>query len=59
MKMYFTEQANQCVTLTSETGEYLWQFTSMADAVKTCREFQCLNEQALIESNEPIYLQQA
>lgn len=59
MKMYFKEQADNAVTLTSETGEDLWQFTNMADAIKTCREFHCLNEQIYIESNEPTYLKQA
>jgi len=59
MKMYFKEHLDKAVTLTSESGEDLWRFTSMADAIKTCREFQCLNEQVLVESNEPNYLQQA
>ena len=59
MKMYFKEQADMGVTLISETGENLWQFTSMADAIKTCREFHCLNGYTLSESNDPTYLQQA
>jgi hypothetical protein len=59
MKMYFKEDANMSVTLTSETGEDLWQFTSMADAIKTCREFYCFNGQVFSESNDPAYLQQA
>jgi len=59
MKMYFKEQPDHAVTLTSETGEDLWQFTSMADAIRACREFQCLNEQIYIESNDPNYQKQA
>lgn len=59
MKMYFREQADNSVTLTSETGETLWQFTCMADALKTCREFHCLDGQIFNESNDPCYLQQA
>ena len=59
MKMYFKEHANNAVTLISETGEDLWHFTSMADAVKACREYHCVNEQVYIESNDPAYLKQA
>lgn len=59
MKMYLKEQADKGVILTSEEGESLWQFTNMADAIKTCREFHCLNEQAFKESNDPVFLKQA
>jgi|GEM_PF-4672194 len=59
MKMHFREQADYGVTLTSETGETLWQFTCMADALKTCREFYCHDIQISNESNDPGYLQQA
>lgn len=59
MKMYFKEQADNGVTLKSETGEDLWQFTSMADAIKSCREFNCLSYQIYQESNDTTYLQQA
>lgn len=59
MKMYFKKQADEAVMLISETGEKLWLFTSMADAVKSCREFQCQNDPVYADNNDPHYLHQA
>lgn len=59
MKMYFREQPDNEIALTSETGETLWQFTCLADAHRSCRDFYCLDVQIFNESNDPTYLQQA
>ncbi len=43
MKLYIKEAANLNVILISETGEELWQFNDLSEAMKTCREFSYLS----------------
>ena len=59
MKMYFREQPDNEIALTSETGETLWQFNCLADAHRSCRDFYCVDVRLFNESNDPAYLQQA
>jgi len=47
--MYFEEQNDLGVTLLSASGERLWQFTSLTEALKTCHDFLCLDNLPVVE----------
>jgi hypothetical protein len=57
--MYFEEQTDHGVTLISASGERLWQFTSLAEALKTCHDFLCLGNLPVVEHCETTCQQQA
>jgi len=57
--MYFEEQVDHGVILISDSGERLWQFTSMAEALKTCRDFLCLGNLPVVEHIDAENQQQA
>lgn len=56
--MYFEEQIDHGVTLVSASGERLWQFSSMTDALKTCRDFLCLGNFTVAEDDDDTTNQQ-
>ena len=56
--MYFEEQIDHGVTLISDTGERLWQFSSMTEALKTCREFLCLGTFSVVKHDDTTYEQE-
>ena len=57
--MYFEEQIDHGVTLISDSGERLWQFSCMTEALKTCRDFLSLGNFSVIEHDETKYQQEA
>ena len=57
--MYFEEQIYHAVTLISDSGERLWQFGSMTEALKTCRDLLSLGNCSVIEHDDTKYQQEA
>ena len=57
--MYFEEQIDQGVTLVSDSGEHLWQFGSMTEALKTCRDFFCPGNFTVVVNDDSKYPQEA
>lgn len=57
--MYFEEQIDHGVTLISDSGERLWQFSSMTEALKTCRDFFCPGNFTVVVDDDRQYQQEA
>jgi hypothetical protein len=57
--MYFEEQIDHGVTLISDSGERLWQFSSMTEALKTCRDFFCPGNFTVAVDDDRQYQQEA
>jgi len=56
--MYIEQQLDHGVTLISDSGERLWQFGSMTEALKTCRDLFCLGNFTVVVDDDTKYQQE-